>query len=42
MKENFGIGNFCFVLYEMFEFGEFIKDDVIFIKVVVELLKVII
>ena len=36
MKENLGIGNPCFVSHEALESGEFIKDDALFIKAVVE------
>ncbi len=36
MKENLGIGNPCFVPHEALESGEFIKDDALFIKAVVE------
>lgn len=36
MRENLGIGNPCFVPYETLESGEFIKDDTLFIKAVVE------
>ena len=36
MKENLGIGNPCFVPQEALETGEFIKDDALFIKAVVE------
>ena len=36
MKENLGIGNPSFVPHEALESGEFIKDDALFIKAVVE------
>ena len=36
MKENLGIGNPCFVSHDVLESGEYVKDNVIFIKVVVE------
>ena len=36
MKENLGIGNPCFVPQEALETGEFIKNDALFIKAVVE------
>ena len=36
MKENLRIGNPCFVPHEALESGEFIKDDALFIKAVVE------
>lgn len=36
MKENLGIGNPCFVPHVALESGEFIKDDALFVKAVVE------
>lgn len=36
VKENLGIGNPCFVPHEALESGDYVKDDTIFIKVVVE------
>ena len=36
MKENLGIGNPCFVPHEALECREFIKDNALFIKAVVE------
>ncbi|EDO49545.1 predicted protein [Nematostella vectensis] len=36
VKENLGIGNPCFVPNEVLESGEYVKDDVMFIKAVVE------
>ena len=39
MRENLGIGNPCFLPHETLESGEFIKDDTLFIKAVVEPVK---
>ena len=36
VKENLGIGNPCFVPHEALESGDYVKDDTIFIKAVVE------
>jgi hypothetical protein len=36
VKENLGIGNPCFVPHEALDSGDYVKDDTIFIKAVVE------
>lgn len=36
LKENLGIGNPCFVPHEIVNSGEYVKDDTMFIKAIVE------